>query len=102
MAMSDPRYTDPNRDSQFSDPVLRRSQSVDRMWGWIAGIAVVVLIGFILIAGWNSNSSSTASNPGAAPPASTTGLGSPTPPRASPMAPTAPSPAAPPPRGGTQ
>jgi len=96
--MSDPRYTDPNRDSQFSDPVLRRNQSVDRVWGWIAGIAVILLIGFIVFAGWNSNPN-TASNPGASPPSSTTGMGSPTPPRPSPMAP---SPTAPPPRGGTQ
>lgn len=88
--MSDPRYTDPNHDSQFSDPVLRRNQSVDRMWGWIAGIAVVVLIGFILIAGWNSNPN-TASIPSAAPPGSTTGMGSPMgPPKAAPTPPTAP------------
>lgn len=65
--MTDPRYTDPNRDPSFSDPVLRRDQSVDRMWGWIAGIAIVILIAFILIAGWNN--SNTASNA----PSSTTG-----------------------------
>ena len=60
--MSDPRFTDPyDRNSQLSDPVLRRDPSVDSAWGWIAGIAVVVLIAFIVIAGWSS-SNNTASN----------------------------------------
>lgn len=85
--MSDPRYTDP----RLSDPVLRRDDRSGGMWGWIAGIAVLALIAFVVIAGWNG-SQNTASNssppatttgqttPGAAPP-STTGSGrtSPTP-----------------------
>ncbi len=72
--MTDPRYDDPNdRNSQFNDPVVRRDRNVDRMWGWIAGLAVVVLIAFILIAGWNSGDRSTSNAPGpAAPSASTT------------------------------
>ena len=55
--MSDPRYTDP----RLSDPVLRRDEPVGGTWGWIAGIAVVALIAFLVVAGWNSNSN-TASN----------------------------------------
>ncbi|HET9718220.1 MAG TPA: hypothetical protein VFP60_18765 [Pseudolabrys sp.] len=55
--LNDPRYSDP----RLSDPVLRRDESVGGVWGWIAGIAVVLLIGFLIIAGWN-NSSNTASN----------------------------------------
>ena len=94
--MSDPRYTDP----RLSDPVLRRDESAGGMWGWIAGVAVLLLIGFLLVAGWNSNSN-TASN-GSAPvttgssapraPASTTGSGttSPRPMTPAPAAPAAP------------
>ncbi len=55
--MTDPRYTDP----RLSDPVLRRDEGVGGAWGWIAGIVVLALIAFIVIAGWNS-SSNTASN----------------------------------------
>ena len=88
--MTDPRYTDPIRDPNLSDPVLRREQGVDRMWGWIAGIAVVVLIAFILVAGWNS--SNTASNA----PSSTTGSATNSAPAPAPAAPAAPrAPAAP-------
>lgn len=82
--MSDPRYTDP--DPRLSDPVLRRDESGSGIWGWIAGIAVLVLIAFVVIAGWNGSQNNTASNtssppatsgqatPGATPP-STTGSG---------------------------
>jgi hypothetical protein len=79
--MTDPRFTDP----RLSDPVLRRDEAVGGIWGWIAGLAVLALIGFIVIAGWN-NSGTTASNnsspiiTGSAPrnvtPPSTTGSGS--------------------------
>ena len=55
--MSDPRYTDP----RLSDPVLRRDEAVNGKWGWIAGIAVVALIAFLVIAGMNDHSN-TASN----------------------------------------
>ena len=54
--MSDPRF-----DQRLSDPVERRPDTSGGMWGWIAGIAVVVLIAIILVAGWNSNKN-TASN----------------------------------------
>lgn len=96
--MSDPRYTDP--DPRLSDPVRRR-ESTGGMWGWIAGVAVLLLIGFVLVAGWNSNPD-TASNSSSAPvttgnnapraPASTTGSGttSPRPMQPAPAAPSAP------------
>jgi hypothetical protein len=98
--MSDPRYTD----QRLNDPMLRRDRSGDSTWGWIAGIAVLLLIGFIVVAGWNSSGDNTAANnqppitTGSTPmrnvtPQSTTGSGS-TSPSASPMAPSpAPSPA---------
>lgn len=80
--MTDPRFTDP----RLSDPVIRRDEAVGGMWGWIAGVAVVLLIAFLIIAGWNSNSNtassgssttSTASTPAKpATPPSTTGSGS--------------------------
>ena len=80
--MTDPRFTDP----RLSDPVIRRDEAVGGMWGWIAGVAVVLLIAFLVIAGWNSNSntassgSSTTSTAGTpakpATPPSTTGSGS--------------------------
>jgi hypothetical protein len=87
--MSDPRFTDPR-----TDPVLRRDESVGEAWGWIAGLAVLALIAFVLIAGWNSNPNSASNAPsgpspiatGSAPtrmsPPTTTGSGS-----TSPMAP---------------
>jgi hypothetical protein len=87
--MSDPRYTDPR-----TDPVLRRDEGVGGAWGWIAGLAVLALIAFVLIAGWNSNPNSASNAPvgpspmttGSAPtrmnPPTTTGSGS-----TSPMAP---------------
>ena len=46
--------TDPRSDPRPSDPATRRPNSVGGTWGWIAGIAVLVLIAIILIAGWNS------------------------------------------------
>jgi hypothetical protein len=62
--MSDPRFTDP----RLSDPVLRRDEGVGGTWGWIAGLAVLALIAFLMIAGWNSNPN-TANN--SSPPATT-------------------------------
>ncbi len=41
MPMTDPRFTDP----RLNDPVIRRDEAVGGMWGWIAGVAVVLLIG---------------------------------------------------------
>jgi hypothetical protein len=114
--MTDPRNTDPRRhDYQFSDPVRRHEQSVDRMWGWIAGLAVVVLIVFIVIVGWNASAPTTASNTPrqSAPAVSTTGQAPSTRPAPSPapgqsapgkplkLAPTTPPPSSTP-NGGTQ
>lgn len=72
--MSDPRFTDPRfNDPRLNEPVLRRGESVGGVWGWIAGLAVVALIAFIVIAGWNSNSTNTASNGAGNSPPITTG-----------------------------
>jgi hypothetical protein len=62
--MSDPRFTDP----RLSDPVLRRDEGVGGTWGWIAGLAVLALIAFVIIAGWNSNQNTANDN---SPPATT-------------------------------
>jgi hypothetical protein len=81
IAMSDPRYTDP----RLSDPVLRRDEGVGGTWGWIAGLAVLALVAFLVIAGWNSNPNTANDNSPPAttgtatrnisPPGSTTGSG---------------------------
>jgi hypothetical protein len=57
--MSDQRFTDP----RLSDPVLRRDEPIGGIWGWIAGIAVVALIAFLVIAGSNSNTASNNTSP---------------------------------------
>ena len=104
--MSDPRFTDPRPTDPRLDPVLRQNERVGGMWGWVAGLAVLALIAFILIAGWNSNSN-TASNSsppatiGTAPmrdvtPQGTTGSGATSP------QPATPSPMAPAPKSGQQ
>jgi hypothetical protein len=63
IAMTDPRYTDPRySDPRLSDPVLRREEGVGGPWGWIAGIAIIALIAFIVIAGWNGNSNTANNN----------------------------------------
>ena len=72
--MTDPRYTDPPTDPRFRDPVLRDDTSTGgAMWGWIAGIAVLILIVFVLIGGWNGSGTNTASNAPNNPAATTTG-----------------------------
>ena len=107
--MTDPRFTDPRySDPRLSDPVIRRDESVGGTWGWIAGIAVLLLIGFLVVAGRNSDSntaangrapSTTASTPArTATPPSTTGSGMSSP---QPFTP-APSNTPAPPRNGTQ
>lgn len=65
--MSDPRFTDPRySDPRLSDPVLRPDDS-GGLWGWVAGIAVLALIAFVVIAGWSGNRSNVASTNSAAP-----------------------------------
>ncbi len=98
--MSDPRFTDPrNSDPHLIDPVLRRDESAGGIWGWVAGLAVLALVAFIVVAGWtnsgtnNANTESrapmtTGSAPTSAP--STTGAGS-----MSPVMPAAPAPSTP-------
>ena len=67
--MSDPRFTDPNwKDPRLSDPVLRRDERSGGAWGWIAGIAVLALIAFVVIAGWNGAPQNSASNTSVSPP----------------------------------
>ena len=63
--MTDPRFTDPRyNDPRLTDPVLRRDDSAaGGMWAWIAGVAVLLLIGFLIIAGNNSNTASSGSSP---------------------------------------
>jgi hypothetical protein len=51
------------------DPV-ERDRTGGAMWGWIAGIAVLILIGFIVVGGWGSGSR-TGTNTAANTPAST-------------------------------
>ena len=93
--MSDPRYPDPHQ----IDPVLDRGESATGgVWGWVAGLAILALIAFVVIAGWNGERSNTASNnPAAMSPAqrsmpapSTTGSGATSP---QPMTPSTPAPA---------
>ena len=58
--MTDPRYTDPR-----SDPVLRDDANIGGTWGWIAGLAILALIAFVVVAGWNSDRHTANSNPSA-------------------------------------
>ena len=81
--MTDPRYIDP----RLNDPALRSDESIGGMWTWIAGLAVLALIAFVIIAGGNSNSNTVSNNTAPVntlsapmrnvmPPPSTTGSGS--------------------------
>jgi uncharacterized membrane protein len=79
--MSDPRFTDPRSRDPIAgptDPLLRDPSEPERtggaMWGWIAGIAVLILIAFLLVGGWRWGGRSgptTAANAPASAPAST-------------------------------
>ena len=74
--MSDPRFSDPrDTDHRLNDPVLndqilRQDEPTGGLWGWVAGLAVLALIAFVVVAGWNSDST-TASNPNTPPPITT-------------------------------
>jgi hypothetical protein len=102
--LTDPGYNNPNTDPRLSDPVLRRDESAGGIWGWVAGLAVLALIAFIVVAGWNNNGTTANNAPnnppvttGSAtpmsPPSTTTGSGSMSP------RPAAPAPSAPAPSG---
>jgi len=86
--LSDPRYTNPDptaprgRDPTISDPdpmirdPLERDRTGGAMWGWIAGIAVLILIAFVLVGGWGrtgGNGTNTAANTPASTAPATTG-----------------------------
>jgi len=92
--MSDPRYTDPRQ----TDPVLDRDDSSGGVWGWVAGVAILALIAFVVIAGWNSDRNSASNSPATStaqrtmPGPSTTGAGGTSPQPMSP-APSSPAPA---------
>ena len=45
MMEDDPRF----------DPVIRRYESVGGVWGWVAVVSSLLLIGFIILASWNKN-----------------------------------------------
>ena len=71
MMEDDPRF----------DPVIRRYESVGGVWGWVAAVSSLLLIGLIIFASWNNNfasrdsSQSTTASRTATPP-STEGSGS--------------------------
>jgi hypothetical protein len=84
-SMTDPRYTDPRYSDPRSDTGLPQGDSIGGPWGWIVGIAAVVLIVFLVFAGIhqgkitasnNNPSVTTGSTPsGGMKPPSTTGFG---------------------------
>jgi len=42
-------------DNPRFDPVIRRHESVGGVWGWVAAVSSLLLIGFIILASWNNN-----------------------------------------------
>lgn len=116
--MTDPRYTDPRyneprgTDPRTADPLVVSRTTVREggtgVWGWIAGFAVLALIAFAIVAGWNNNPTTADNSPAAtrapittgssAPvrnvtPPSTTGSGAASPTAPAPSAPSSPAPA---------
>ena len=107
--MSDPRFTDQRHtDPLRNDPnyIARtplRDERSGGIWGWVAGLAVVALIAFVVLAGWNNSATeNTAANSNTPPvttgnsgpvrnvtPPATTGSGS-TSPLTNPATPSAP------------
>jgi hypothetical protein len=45
MMEDDPRF----------DPVIRRYERVGGVWGWVAAVSSLLLIGLIILASWNNN-----------------------------------------------
>jgi hypothetical protein len=61
--MTDPRFNDPRYiDPRYSDPVLCRDETNGGAGGSIAGIAIIAVIAFGIIVGWNGNKNSTSNN----------------------------------------
>lgn len=56
--MSDPRLTDADqriREEPRMDPTvdpIERDRTGGAVWGWVAGIAVLILVAFVLVGGW--------------------------------------------------
>ncbi len=77
--MSDPRFTDQrysdprNSDPNIIQPAPLRDESVGGVWGWIAGLAVVALIAFVVLAGWNNSSTENTAVNSNSPPITTSG-----------------------------
>ncbi len=93
--MTDPRQTDP-RYSDRPDPIPSSDEN-SGVWGWVAGLAILALIAFVVVAGWNSEKNTASTSGPSAPvtanaprsPPSTTGAGSTAP---QPMKPATPAP----------
>ncbi len=79
LRLTDPRFTNPqSSDPNYAPPTPLRNESAGGVWGWIAGLAVVALIAFVVIAGWNNAATNTADTAPAVNPAPiTTGSGAP-------------------------
>jgi hypothetical protein len=45
MMEDDPRF----------DPVIRRDGNVRGVWGWVAVVSALLLMGFVILASWNNN-----------------------------------------------
>ena len=59
--MTDPRFTDP----RLNDPMIRRDEwtsgrdeNVGGIWSWVARVLLLLLIGFLIFAGWKARSNS--------------------------------------------
>ena len=93
--MTDPRYTDPAH-SRLEDPMLQRDQARPGAWAWVAGITVLALVAFVLIASWSGDSNTTASNDRPATATSSAPASTTTPPSTTGSGATSPRPMAPP------
>jgi cytochrome c oxidase assembly factor CtaG len=93
--MTDPRYSDQHSDQRLSDPVLRQDDRIGGVWAWIAGLAVLALIAFVVVAGWNSERDAASTSPSAPTSTSSAPARSTTPPSTTGSSATSPQPVAP-------